>query len=436
MISVTKMHTALWKGRPDALGPGRRLLLWAGRLASALLRDLARGGLNLHAMSLVYTTLLSLVPLLALSFSVLKGFGVHNQLEPLLLNVLAPLGDKATQITQQILAFVSNMKVGVLGALGLVVLLYTVVSLMQKVVRAIDFAWDNRGRRSFAQRFTDYLAMLLIGPLLLFALFGIVSGAMESSLAHRLAQYPLLGALLHAVQRWMPTAVLMLTLGFLYWFLPSVRVRWWSALAGGVFAGLLWKIIGLLFALFVVNSTRYTAIYSAFATILLFMIWLYLSWLSFLLGARLAYYLQYPEAMWPGWAEAAGARQLVVGLRLLRHIVRRFCAGQAPLTLRQLARAVGQPEPWLEAVLARLETAGILAGDGAENPRLLPARAPEQVPLREVVAVLEGPLAVEGVEGGDAVAVVLRRLETARDEAVAGLTLRDLGGEGDAVTVT
>lgn len=425
------MGAALWKTQPEGLGPGRRWLLWLGRLASALLRDLARGGLNLHAMSLVYTTLLSLVPLLALSFSVLKGFGVHNQLEPLLLNILAPLGDKAAQITQQILAFVSNMKVGVLGAVGLVVLLYTVVSLMQKVVRAIDFAWDNRGRRSFAQRFTDYLAMLLIGPLLLFALFGIVSGAMESSLVHRLAQYPLLGALLQAVQRWMPTAVLMLTLGFLYWFLPNVRVRWWSALAGGVFAGLLWKVIGLLFALFVVNSTRYTAIYSAFATILLFMIWLYLSWLSFLLGARLAYYLQYPEAMRPGWAEAAGARQLVAGLRLLQHIVQRFYAGQPPLALPELARAVGQPAPWLEAVLARLEAAGILIGDGADDPHYLPARAPEQVSLGEVVAVLEGPLAVDGAAAGDAVAAVLERLAAARDEALAGLTLRDLAGAAE-----
>jgi len=99
------------------------------------------GQLNFRAMSLVYTTLLSLVPLLAVSFSVLKGFGVHNQIEPALLNLLAPLGDKGLEITDKIIEFVDNIKVGVMGAVGLGLLFYTVVALMQKIESAFNYTW-------------------------------------------------------------------------------------------------------------------------------------------------------------------------------------------------------------------------------------------------------------------------------------------------------
>ena len=110
--------------------------------------------LTLQAMSLVYTTLLSLVPLIAVSFSVLKGFGVHNQVEPMLSSVLAPLGDKGAEITSKIIEFVENTKAGVLGSLGLVLLFYTVVSLIQKIERSFNFTWRISKPRPFAQRFS------------------------------------------------------------------------------------------------------------------------------------------------------------------------------------------------------------------------------------------------------------------------------------------
>src|SRR5690606_39804399 len=97
------------------------------RVIVAVVRDLVRGDITLHAMSLVYTTLLSLVPFLALSFSVLKGFGIHNQLEPILDNILAaPLGERGPEVVSNIIAFVDNIKVGVLGSVGLGFLIYTV----------------------------------------------------------------------------------------------------------------------------------------------------------------------------------------------------------------------------------------------------------------------------------------------------------------------
>ena len=139
------------------------------RISHLIIRDLIEGMLNLRAMSLVYTTILALVPLLAVSFSVLKGFGVHNQIEPLLLNFLLPLGDQGIEISAKIIGFVENTKAGVLGSLGLALLLYTVISLLQKIEQSFNYTWHVVELRSIGKRFSDYLTVVMVGPVLLFS---------------------------------------------------------------------------------------------------------------------------------------------------------------------------------------------------------------------------------------------------------------------------
>ena len=122
-------------------------------------RDLVGGMLTLRAMSLVYTTLLSIVPLLAVSISVLKGFGVHDQLEPALVNLLQPLGERSAEISSRIVGFVENMKIGVLGALGLSLLIFTVITLIQKIESAFNYTWQLKANRNLMQRFSNYLSV-------------------------------------------------------------------------------------------------------------------------------------------------------------------------------------------------------------------------------------------------------------------------------------
>jgi membrane protein len=129
---------------PSATTRGQAYLDAARAWLHALRREYDEGGLALHATSLVYTSLLSLAPLLAVSFSVLKSFGVHNQLEPFLLEVLAPLGDKSAEIVAAIIGFVESISVGVLGVIGFVALFYTVVSLLEKIEQTTSGACPSR----------------------------------------------------------------------------------------------------------------------------------------------------------------------------------------------------------------------------------------------------------------------------------------------------
>ena len=141
-------HCAVWEvditNSPRIKASYIRLL----RVTYTVINELADGQLNLRTMSLVYTSLLSLVPLLAVIFSVLKAFGVHNELELILFNALSTLGDRGHDITRLIIEFVDNVEVGVLGSLGLTLLLYTVISIIQKVERAFNFIWRVAQPRS------------------------------------------------------------------------------------------------------------------------------------------------------------------------------------------------------------------------------------------------------------------------------------------------
>lgn len=415
----------LWQSsRPE--GPAwKRLLIWLVRLLYALFRDLAAGQINLRAMSLVYTTLLSLVPLLALSFSVLKAFGVHNQLEPVLRNLLEPLGEKGVEVTRRVLEFVSNMQVTVLGAVGLALLVYTVLMLMHKIQRSLDFTWELQGVPGFGKRFADYIALLLIGPLLVFAVAGMIAGALESSFMQSLLKYGFVARTISWVVAGMPFVLLLAAMSFIYWFLPNTRVRWYAAVCGGVVAAFLWKGIGWLFATFVAGSGKYMAIYSAFATVLLFMIWLYLAWLILLLGSRIAFYIQHPQRMRPRRAMEGQGIQYIEssGLTLLQTVYGRFQAGKPPLTVDALSRLTGIPAADVARLVSLFADAGLLVRTADDDPALLPARPADKVGLAEVYAVLRdsGQLA-----GNQAIAKVLSQAGQAVQQALADKTMADL----------
>ena len=145
---LVHFNAFVWDDDMRELSGVHRYLVFILRVIHLLIKELMGGQLNLRAMSLVYTTLLSIVPLLAVSFSVLKGFGEQGRIEPLLYNLLEPLGQSGIEITDRIIGFVENVKVGVLGSIGVVLLIYTVFALLQKIESAFNFVWqiDNQPR--------------------------------------------------------------------------------------------------------------------------------------------------------------------------------------------------------------------------------------------------------------------------------------------------
>ncbi len=424
-------HRDLWRAEPASRAG--RVIYRVLRVLVVMGQELAGGQLTLRAMSLVYTTLLSLVPLLAVSFSVLKAFGVHNQLEPLLLQYLEPLGSRGAEVARHILTFVDNMKVGVLGSVGVGLLLYTVISLTQKVESAFNYVWRVRRTRNLARRFSDYMSVIMVGPVLVFSAIGLTASLLDSRLVHALLAVPGLGMLIIVVGKVIPFLLIIGAFTFIYMFVPNTRVRFRSALLGALVSGVLWETTGLLFASFVASSSRYTAIYSGFAILIFFMIWLYLSWFILLFGAELSYFHQHPHQIRPQRERYRLSNRIKerAGLTLLYLVADAFYHNHPPFTLDLLIRRLGLPGDNVTELLQQLVQHGYLVETGDDLPAYLPAHDPAQVPLSEVLTVLRSaeestqlvPAALLAVEP---VTHVAQRLEQAVETAFTGMTLKDL----------
>ncbi|MGE5493479.1 MAG: YhjD/YihY/BrkB family envelope integrity protein [Actinomycetota bacterium] len=428
-----RLESALWRQRAPGLPRWRSVGLRLARTVAVLIRDNTRGDLALRAMGLVYTTLLSLVPLLALSFSILKAFGVHNQIRPLLLGVLAPLGDSSSDIAERIVTFIDNMNVGVLGSMGLAFLLFTAVSLVQKVEEAFNFIWHIAQPRSFGERFSRYLTLLLVGPTLVFSAMGLTASAMNADLVQDIVAIEPFGRIFVALGRLTPYLLVMVAFSVAYYFIPNTRVRVASALVGAVVAGTAWQTAGWAFAEFASSSRQYQAIYSSFAILILFMTWLYLSWRIVLFGASVAFYYQCPEYLASRGDEPAitGKTGERLALTVMAGLAEAFIAGHPPPTGETLGRRLRVPGSVLRLVLEVLEKQGLVRRVVGIPSGYLPAKALSSLSLVEVVNAMR--TAGDSDWGGadlfpaqPRVAEVAGRIDEALAGALEGLTVADL----------
>ena len=427
------VYHAIWGGRIGAMSASRAGVMTLARLLLVLLRDLAYGQLTLRATSLVYTTLLSLVPLLALSFSVLKAFGVYNQIDPILLKFLAPLGEKSVDASKWIIRFIENLNVKVLGSIGLALLIYTVISLMQKIEESVNYIWHVAQLRSFARRFSGYLSVLLIGPVLLFSTIGITATIMTTPQAELLLATEPFGGVVYALGQAMPVFFIIGVFVFAYRFAPNTRVRMNAALTGGIAAGLLWQAASWAFAEFARMSTQYAAIYSSFAIFLLFLIWLYLNWLILLLGASIAFYTQHPEylVLQPGEPRLSNRMRERVALMLMYLVGKTYQEGGPAWTFSSLTQQLDVPSYALQMVLDALEQDGLLVRTGGDPPAYLPSRDLGSIGLEELLHTVraageEQYLGPDAVPVPDEIEAVLGRVNLAIDAQVRDLTLRHL----------
>ncbi|MCG5513866.1 YhjD/YihY/BrkB family envelope integrity protein [Ectothiorhodospira shaposhnikovii] len=405
----------------------------AARAVMSIGREVSAGQLNLHAMSLVYTSLLSVVPLLALSFSVLKGFGAHNAVEPFLLMVLEPLGEQGEEIAANVVGFVDNMRVGVLGFIGLIFLFFTVVGLIQKVETAFNYIWHVTCPRGFAQRFANYLSVILVGPVLIFSALGITASVMATDVVQRAMDYGLVGESVALLSRLVPYLLVTMAFAFIYVFVPNTRVKPLPALTGALVAALLWQTTGWGFASMMAGSTRYDAIYSGFAIVIMALFWLYLNWLILLVGSHVAFYVQNPGYLHVAQGvpvRLSGDLQERLALRVMRLTAERFYQGEGPTPRIQMARDFNLPEEALAPVLEALKQAGLLVAARKEDATYVPGRDLERISLKEILDSVRGygsSLLDDGLPGEDRrVDRVLRERDEMLRERLGGMTLKAL----------
>ena len=442
MIDVRKKLTdfftrELWEIDTGSLGKFRSFVIMSLRMLNVAFHELTEGQLTLRAMSLVYTVLLAIVPVLAISFSVLKAFGVHNQVEPYLHEFLAPMGSKADEIISRIMGFIDNMKAGVLGSLGLAMLVYTVISVIQKIEKTFNYIWRVKRSRSLLRSFSDYISIILVGPVLMFSAVGLTASAMSSGVMKYISSIEPFGTLLYYAIEILPYIMVCGVFTFLYIFIPNTKVKFTSALFGGVFGGVLWEVAGWGFASFIVTSAKYAAIYSGFAILILFMIWLYLSWLILLVGAQISFYRQYPQFL------SVKKETLSLSIRLREKIAflimyfigYNFTNNQKPWTLNTLVEHMNLPVDVIHDVIVLLGQKKLILETGDDPPAFIPARDIGTITEKEIFNAVRavGPEALsveQRIISVDKVEDVMKRLDAAYSDALGERTLRDIVPQG------
>jgi membrane protein len=368
------------------LSGARRLLHSSLKIAVMVAQDFFQHLVKLQALALSFKTLLSLAPLLAVIFSLLKAFGVHNRMEPALAEALDPLGDKGREITANLIGFVDKMSAGALGSIGLVALFLTVLSLMGSIEEAFNHIWRVKSPRGLARRFSDYLSAILVGPVLVFAAVTITATLQNNAVVRSLSSLQALGMVILALLKLLPYLTLWGAFSFVYMFIPNTRVKLRSALIGGLVAALLWQSVGWGFAVFVASSTKYYAIYSSFAILLLFLFWLHLGWIIVLLGAEVAYahqHIHFFQGDRQLLAECPAGREKFA-LHAMLFVGRNFYHGFDPMTVSELAAELRIPAGLVKEFM-EMFAASRLVLPIADGETFVLGRDPETISVKEIL---------------------------------------------------
>ncbi|MFQ5477924.1 MAG: YhjD/YihY/BrkB family envelope integrity protein [Candidatus Binatia bacterium] len=384
----------------------------------------------LRASALTYSSLLALVPVLALAFAILRGLGWHgDRLAKLILEKVTVLTPTAVET---IVRYVDNTNVSALGAVGGAVLLLTFISVMANIESSFNAIWGNVGQRSLSRKISDYFGVMVVAPVLLALATSLTAGLQNNAMFGWLRGAVPLGSavnLLMALSAWFTVWLLF---GLILMFMPNTRVRVLPALIGGVVAGTLWQGTQWAYIAFQVGVARYNAIYGALAQLPILIVWIYLSWMILLFGAELSFAVQNLSLYSHDRGTAAGgyAFRELLGLSIMARLSAAATGDDDSPTLEDLARELDAPLRELRELLTAFGVAGLVHWGGEGGERCFLSLAPQSIELSEVIRVLRGEqrgeASTQAADRERGVEATIAMLARARTRTLGQATVADL----------
>jgi len=371
----------------------------------------------LRASALAFTTILSLVPFLALAFSVLKGFGVQRRVEPL---VMAQLSGGSQEIASRIINYINNTSMGSLGAFGLLALIVAVITLLGNIEEALNAIWGVDETRSLQRKFSDYISVVIVAPILIFTAVSMTSFLESQSVLKWLVENSYAGDFLLSILHLIPYMITWIALTFLYIYIPNTL------------AGTFWQVAQWGYIHFQVGVANYNAIYGTLSVLPVFMVWIYTSWLIVLFGAEIVHACQNitifrRELRTP---EINFRLRELLALAVLQDVVTAFVSGAPSWTAQRLEDELDLPARILRELLDELVTSGLLVTTAEEPAAYQPAREPDQILMTDVLSILRdfgGTWQPQRLtRGEEQLQKIIAEVDAAAKNALSGMTLRDL----------
>ena len=361
-------------------------------------RGFSQNRCPVRAAALSYTTLLALVPLLAVALSISKNF-LHDtsaDVVPRLMNqvvmLVAPELGKASpsaqrETVEQIQRSIDNIHAGTLGTVGSAFLFFIAIRLLMTIEQTFNDIWGVAHGRSIWRKVVYYWTTITLGPLLLLLAMYMTGRSEFSSFVGKLSVAPGFEKLLLNVA---PFIVLWMGFSLGYALMPNTQVRPKAAIWGGIFGGTLWQLNNLLSTLYVSRVITYSKIYGAIGIIPVLLVGLYFSWLIVLLGAQVSYATQNIQSYLQQRASERidQERRELLACRVVLMACQHFLRGLEPPSLQEIADGLGASPQWLNRLVHRLTEGGVLSEVSGDAPGLLPARPPEAITVADVLHVV------------------------------------------------
>jgi len=386
----------IWRIRLKDLPRKQSFLIKQLRVFLLSVRGFDEDKCQLRASALTFYSLISIVPVAAMAFGVAKGFGFEKRFERQLLEQFQGQEEIITRVIAFAHSLLINTKGGLLAGVGIIILFWAVIKVLGNIEASFNDIWGIREARSLGRKFSDYLSVMLLCPILLIlsSSVTIFITTQVTLIVEKIALLGIFSPLISFVLKVLPYGIVWVLFTFLYIFMPNTRVNFKSGVLAGIIAGTIYQVVQFGYIAFQVGAARYNAIYGSFAALPLFLIWLQLSWLIVLFGAEFSFAHQNVDTyeFEPDSLKISGSFKRLLSLQISHLLVSTFAERGRPLTATQISQRLEIPIRLVHQILYELTACGIVSGTQTEEykePGYQPARDIGTLTIQFVIDSLE-----------------------------------------------
>jgi membrane protein len=365
LSQIKRLNEVIWNTPLSEISKGKTLLVRQLRIVVLAARGFSNDNVQLRASALTFYSLLSVIPIAAIAFAISKGFSLDQNLESLITDKFQAHQEVLNWLLKNARSAIEETRGGYIAGVGMVILFWSVMSLLQHIESSFNHIWQIRSSRPWYRKFTDYLTIMLIAPV-----FIILSSSITLFISNGLSEYMLRAPILNFFKpvisfliRFIPYFLSWIGLTVLFIIMPNAKVKFRAAAISAIIAGTILQVIQWLYIDLQFGITKLSAIYGSFAAIPLFIIWLQSSWIVVLLGAEISFANQ-NVSRYEFESEAlniSNYQKRALMLLILHMIIRNFSMGEKPISAEYIAVSLKIPVRLARDILQDLSSVNLVS---------------------------------------------------------------------------
>ena len=359
------LTTDIWRLRLKNYPRKKSFFIRQLRIVVLAVRGYAEDKCKFRASALTFFSLLSIVPVIAMMFGIAKGFGLQEKVEAQILEKMQGQEEIAQRLIEFSNSLLENAKGGFMAGIGVVFLLWAVIKLLSNIENSFNDIWGIKKPRTFGRKFSDYISMMLICPILLVMSSSatVIVSTQISQLILKLPLHPSITSLILSALKLLPYCTIWVIFTFVFIFMPNTKVKWGSGILGGIVAGTMFQVAQSIYINFQVGLTKHNAVYGGFAALPFFLLWLQISWLVVLFGAELSFAHQNVDTyeFEPDCLSVSSKYKRKLSLLVTHLLVKNFCSCRRPLYAGEISQKLEIPIRLVRQIIFELVECGILS---------------------------------------------------------------------------